>query len=225
MKFKFEIKDLVKLPNILCYIRIIMVPLFLYLYFTADEPGDYYIATLIVMLSGITDFLDGQIARRCNMITDLGKVIDPVADKLMQLAMLAALTVNVRYMCVLTGYLIVKEVVMACIGFCILRKTGKRLNGAKWYGKVCTAVLYVCMLVLVAFPHMLQNFQVIIMIICAAVLLAAAAGAAYLALPLRGDCIQLCCRIINAEIIVKHYIKRECYAQRIIELYFQRNEY
>lgn len=63
MKFKFEIKDLVKLPNILCYIRIIMVPLFLYLYFTADEPGDYYIATLIVMLSGITDFLDGQIAR------------------------------------------------------------------------------------------------------------------------------------------------------------------
>ena len=134
MKFKFEIKDLVKLPNILCYIRIIMVPLFLYLYFTADEPGDYYIATLIVMLSGITDFLDGQIARRCNMITDLGKVIDPVADKLMQLAMLAALTVNVRYMCVLTGYLIVKEVVMACIGFCILRKTGKRLNGAKWKG-------------------------------------------------------------------------------------------
>ena len=47
MKFKFEIKDLVKLPNILCYIRIIMVPLFLYLYFTADEPGDYYIATLL----------------------------------------------------------------------------------------------------------------------------------------------------------------------------------
>ena len=170
MKFKFEIKDLVKLPNILCYIRIIMVPLFLYLYFTADEPGDYYIATLIVMLSGITDFLDGQIARRCNMITDLGKVIDPVADKLMQLAMLAALTVNVRYMCILTAYLIFKEVVMACIGFGVLRKTGKWLNGAKWYGKVCTAVLYVCMLVLVAFPNMLQNFQVIIMIICAAVL-------------------------------------------------------
>ena len=145
MKFKFEIKDLVKLPNILCYIRIIMVPLFLYLYFTADEPGDYYIATLIVMLSGITDFLDGQIARRCNMITDLGKVIDPVADKLMQLAMLAALTVNVRYMCVLTGYLIVKEVVMACIGFCILRKTGKGLmapSGMERYAQ--QYYMYVC---------------------------------------------------------------------------------
>ena len=80
MKFKFEIKDLFKLPNILCYLRILMVPLFLHVYFTAETPHDYYLATLIVLASGITDFLDGQIARRCNMITDLGKVIDPVAD-------------------------------------------------------------------------------------------------------------------------------------------------
>ena len=95
MKFKFEIKDLFKLPNILCYIRIALVPLFLYLYFTAMEPKDYYIATLVVLLSGITDFLDGQIARRCNMITDLGKIIDPVADKLMQFAMLIALILTI----------------------------------------------------------------------------------------------------------------------------------
>ena len=73
MKFKFEIKDLFKLPNILCYLRILMVPLFLHVYFTAETPHDYYLATLIVLASGITDFLDGQIARRCNMITDLGK--------------------------------------------------------------------------------------------------------------------------------------------------------
>ena len=170
MKFKFEIKDLIKIPNILCYIRIAMVPLFLYLYFTASEPADYYMATLIVLLSGITDFLDGQIARRCNMITDLGRVIDPVADKLMQLAMLVALTLNVRYMYILAIYLIVKEVVMAVMGFVVMRKAKKRLNGAKWYGKVCTAVLYVCMLALVAFPHMSLGIQVVIMIICAVVL-------------------------------------------------------
>ena len=48
MRFKFEMKDLVKLPNILCYIRIAMVPWFLYVYFTAVEPKDYYFATLIV---------------------------------------------------------------------------------------------------------------------------------------------------------------------------------
>ena len=111
MKFKFEIKDLFKLPNILCYLRILMVPLFLHVYFTAETPHDYYLATLIVLASGITDFLDGQIARRCNMITDLGKVIDPVADKLMQLAMLVALMFRVPYMYLLVIYLVVKEVV------------------------------------------------------------------------------------------------------------------
>lgn len=170
MKFKFEIKDLFKLPNILCYIRIALVPLFLYLYFTAMEPKDYYIATFVVLLSGITDFLDGQIARRCNMITDLGKIIDPVADKLMQFAMLIALTFNIKYMYILAIYLVIKEVVMALIGFCVMKKAEKRLNGAKWYGKVCTAVLYICMLALVAFPDMLSAYQMIIMLICAAVL-------------------------------------------------------
>ena len=168
MKFKFEIKDLVKLPNILCYIRIIMVPLFLYLYFTADEPGDYYIATLIVMLSGITDFLDGQIARRCNMITDLGKVIDPVADKLMQFAMLIALIYSVKNMYILIIYLIIKEVTLALAGLIAMNTIKRRLNGAKWYGKVCTAVLYVIMLVLVAFPQLDIHIQDIMLIICAA---------------------------------------------------------
>ncbi|MDO5402305.1 MAG: CDP-alcohol phosphatidyltransferase family protein, partial [Eubacteriales bacterium] len=130
MKFKFELGDLVKLPNILCYLRIIMVPLFLYVYFTAAEPKDYYAATVIVLLSGLTDMLDGQIARRCNMITDLGKIIDPVADKLMQLAMLVALTWNIRYMFFLVIYLIVKEAVSAFTGFFIFRKRHRRLDGA-----------------------------------------------------------------------------------------------
>ena len=131
MKFKFEVKDLFKLPNILCYIRIALVPLFVYLYFTAEEPVDYYVATLVVMLSGITDFLDGQIARRCNMITDLGKIIDPAADKLMQLAMLVTLAINIPYMCILAVYLIVKEVVMALMGLVVMKRANRRLDGAK----------------------------------------------------------------------------------------------
>ena len=170
MKFKFEVKDLFKLPNILCYIRIALVPLFVYLYFTAEEPVDYYVATLVVMLSGITDFLDGQIARRCNMITDLGKIIDPAADKLMQLAMLVTLAINIPYMCILAVYLIVKEVVMALMGLVVMKRANRRVDGAKLYGKVFTAVVYVCMLALVAFPHMPVNLQYVIMIVCAAVL-------------------------------------------------------
>lgn len=170
MKFKFEIGDLIKLPNILCYVRIAMVPLFLYVYFTAAEPKDYYMATFIVMLSGMTDFLDGQIARRCNMITDLGKIIDPVADKLMQFAMLVALTLNIRYMYLLVIFMMIKEAVSAITGFLVMRRKHRRLNGAKWYGKVSTTVLYMVMLVLIAFPHMEVNLQSVLITICAVAL-------------------------------------------------------
>lgn len=168
MKFKFEIGDLFKIPNILCYLRILMVPLFLYLYFTAQSSSDYYVATLIVMLSGLTDFLDGQIARRCNMITDLGRIIDPVADKLMQLAMLVALTFSIKYMYLLVILLVVKEVVTSLMGYIILKSIRRRLNGAKWYGKVCTATLYVVMLILVAFPGINSGVQNVLLVICAA---------------------------------------------------------
>lgn len=167
MKFKFEIKDLFKLPNILCYLRILMVPLFLHVYFTAETPHDYYLATLIVLASGITDFLDGQIARRCNMITDLGKVIDPVADKLMQLAMLVALMFRVPYMYLLVIYLVVKEVVSTVFAYISWRTVHRRLNGVKWYGKVCTALLYAVMLIMVAFPQLSDGYQKMLLLVCA----------------------------------------------------------
>lgn len=167
MKFKFELGDLIKIPNILCYLRILMVPLFLHIYFTADEQNDFYIATFVVMASGLTDFLDGQLARRLNMVTDLGRIIDPLADKLMQLAMLAALTVRVKYMYLLVIFLVVKELLTSILGFFVMRYAKRRLNGAKWYGKVCTAVLYVIMLALVAFPGMEKGLQEILLIVCA----------------------------------------------------------
>lgn len=131
MKFKFELGDLIKIPNILCYLRILMVPLFLHIYFTADEQNDFYIATFVVMASGLTDFLDGQLARRLNMVTDLGRIIDPLADKLMQLAMLAALTVRVKYMYLLVIFLVVKELLTSILGFFVMRYAKRRLNGAK----------------------------------------------------------------------------------------------
>ena len=173
MKFKFELGDLIKMPNILCYLRILMVPLFLHIYFTAERPQDFYLATLVVMLSGLTDFFDGQIARRCNMITDLGRIIDPLADKLMQLAMLVALTVRVKYMYLLVIFLVLKEVISAVTGFFVMKFAKKRLNGAKWYGKVCTAILYVVMLALVAFPQMEVHVQDILLLVCAGALMLA----------------------------------------------------
>ena len=90
-------KDLFTIPNLLCYFRILLVPAFLYVFLNAANREDYLFAAGIILIGGITDFLDGFIARKFNMITQLGKLIDPVADKLMQLAIIAVLAIRFPY--------------------------------------------------------------------------------------------------------------------------------
>lgn len=165
-RMHFEIGDLIKIPNILCYIRIILVPVFCYLYLNSSTPEDYAVAALVVVISGLTDFLDGQIARRYNMITDLGKILDPLADKLMQLAMLVCVTVRVHYMAVLVGALVFKEIVTAAVGAIVIKTCNKRLNGAKWYGKVCTFALYIIMILIILFPKMPSSVQNVMFALC-----------------------------------------------------------
>ena len=162
----FEIMDLIKIPNLLCYLRILLVPLFCFLYLNAVTQKDFVIAAAVVVISGVTDFLDGQIARRCNMITDLGKVIDPLADKLMQLAMLVCVAVRVHYMAILVGVLVVKEIVTAIIGAVVIKTCNKRLNGAKWYGKVCTFALYIIMVLMILLPNMPAEVQSVLFVLC-----------------------------------------------------------
>lgn len=165
-RMHFEMGDLIKIPNILCYLRIALVPIFCYIYLNAETNRDFLYASVIVVVSGITDFLDGQIARRFNMITDLGKVLDPLADKLMQFAMLVCVTVRVHYMATLVAVLIIKEIVMALIAAIVIKTCNKRLNGAKWYGKVCTFVLYIIMVILIVMPDMPLQTQTILFALC-----------------------------------------------------------
>ena len=87
-------KDIFSIPNILSFIRILLIPIFVWLYVTAGTSGEYYLAAAVVVASGITDFLDGQIARRCNMITEFGKFLDPLADKLTQGTLFLCIAIN-----------------------------------------------------------------------------------------------------------------------------------
>lgn len=138
-------KDVFAIPNLLCYLRFVLAGVFLYLYMREA----YAYSALVIILGGITDFLDGQIARRCHMITDLGKLIDPLADKVMQLAIAVALTSRYSLMIALLILFVIKE---AFQGICCLiaLKQGKKLDGALWFGKVSTAVFYVLMVILIA---------------------------------------------------------------------------
>ena len=84
MKGQPRKEDLINIPNVLCYIRILLVPFFVYLFIKEC----YWQSALVVVIATATDVIDGWIARHFNMITDWGKFIDPLADKLMQAAML-----------------------------------------------------------------------------------------------------------------------------------------
>lgn len=162
---KFTKKDLWSIPNILCYIRFLLIPLFVVQYIKAEEPGEYMRAAAIVLASGLTDFLDGFIARTFNMVTEFGKLIDPMADKLTQAALLFILIVKIKYMFLLLILFVVMQLFMLVAGIAMLKK-GKRLDGSKWFGKVSTMVFYAVMLVLVALPKLRQTTTNVLMLIC-----------------------------------------------------------
>lgn len=83
------------IPNILSFLRLCLIPVIVWLYV---DKQDYLWALLVLILSGITDIVDGIIARKCNMISDFGKAFDPIADKLTQMATLYCLISRFSYM-------------------------------------------------------------------------------------------------------------------------------
>lgn len=145
-------RQLLSIPNLMGYFRIILIPFIVWRYVTAETMSDYYVAAVIIGISGITDFLDGFVARKFHMITKVGKALDPIADKLTQGAIVIALSFRFRYMIGLVILLVIKEGFMGIMGIIMLRK-GKMLDGAKWFGKVSTAVLYVVMFILILIPQ------------------------------------------------------------------------
>ena len=163
-------KQLLSIPNLMGYFRIILIPFIVWRYVTAQTVHDYYVAAVIIGVSGITDFLDGFVARRFHMITKVGKALDPIADKLTQGAIVLALSVRFPYMIALVVLLVIKEGFMGIMGIMMLRR-GKMLDGAKWFGKVSTAVLYVVMFVLLLFPQISMKAANGMILLCGALLL------------------------------------------------------
>jgi cardiolipin synthase len=167
---KFRKRDLWSIPNILCYIRFALIPIFVILYIKAEEPREYLQAATVVFLSGLTDFLDGFIARTFHMVTELGKLIDPMADKLTQASLIFVLVVKIRWMFLLLILFVLMQLFMLVAGLFMLKK-GKRLNGAKWFGKVSTTVFYAAMLALIAVPNLNPIVTNSLILLCGAFLM------------------------------------------------------
>ena len=124
-------------PNILTIIRFLLIPIIVIFAFE-----DNYIATIIVLtISGLTDILDGYIARKYNFISNFGKLMDPLADKMTQVALLGTLTIQKIIPIWIIVIVIIKEFLMVS-GASFLY--GKELVvSSKWYGKLTTVLFYV----------------------------------------------------------------------------------
>lgn len=163
--------DLWTIPNLMGYFRILLIPVFVFFYLRSDTVRDSYIAAAIIGLSGFTDLFDGMIARRFNMVTELGKLLDPVADKATFGAMLICLTIRHHWMAAILILFALKEGFMGIMGLIMLKRNGRKLDGAMWYGKVCTASLYIIIFVIMLLPMLSETAVNILIGIGAAIML------------------------------------------------------
>lgn len=144
------------IPNILSLFRILLIPFFIW----QMVRGNNGVAGIILLVSGMTDLMDGYLARRFNWISDLGKVLDPIADKLTQNAVCIILMIRLRAYWYFFAIIILKELVMLILGGYLLSR-GVKLEGARWFGKISTGVFYVTMICIVLFPDMPDTVEFI----------------------------------------------------------------
>ncbi|MEG2561409.1 MAG: CDP-alcohol phosphatidyltransferase family protein [Clostridia bacterium] len=145
---KFNKSDLFTIPNILTYVRFLCVPFFLWMMFAynANNNATYYLwsALAIFVFASATDIVDGYIARKFKMITDIGKVIDPIADKVLQVFAMIMLCVIGNLHWIFMTILLVKEVYMAVTSryFMVVSKKQVNQHSNKW-GKAGAVINFV----------------------------------------------------------------------------------
>lgn len=156
-------KEILTIPNLLSLFRLILIPVYVFVYLKATDPLDYYIAAGILAVSCLTDLIDGKIARHFNMISHVGKILDPLADKATQFTLIICLAMTHPVLWYLVGLFVVKESFQLIAGSINLRK-GKMLKGALLSGKICTTVLFISLILMVMIPTLTE--QTIFIIAC-----------------------------------------------------------
>lgn len=165
-------KEIFTIPNMLSLFRLVLIPVYIYIYLNATETYHYAIAAGILAISCLTDMIDGKIARKFNMISTLGKILDPIADKFTQLALIICLSVSYPALKALLVLFVIKESFQLIAGLLSLRKH-QMLDGALMSGKISTTVLFICLIVLVLFPNINETLMWAITGLCAVFLLIA----------------------------------------------------
>lgn len=169
---RLEKKDIFTIPNLLSTFRIILAIIIPIVYYHPRILNKTAWMVGLVMVSGVTDCLDGKIARKFNMISEVGKILDPIADKLTQLVLLICLLSRNPWIKIILILFIIKEVTQGIMGLMVLLRA-KENEGAKWYGKLNTVVFYVVVVLLIFLPDMPNRIIDILLLLCGSCMLLA----------------------------------------------------
>ena len=163
-------REYFSIPNILGYFRLVLAGFYLWVCLEARTETDYYLAAGIIGISMVTDFLDGKIARRFDMVTDWGKILDPIADKITLFVVGISFVLRYPFMRTVLLFFVLKEAFMGISGLLLMRR-GWKTQGAILPGKICTAGLYGISFLLLLKPdlkigavHLLLGLEIVLML-------------------------------------------------------------
>ena len=149
-------KELLTIPNMLSLFRLLLIPVYVMIYINASKSEDYFLAAAILAVSCLTDLVDGKIARHFNMVSTVGKILDPLADKATQFTLIVCLAIKHRIVRYMVGVFFIKEMFQLIAGILSIRN-GRMLRGALLTGKICTTVLFISLIIMILMPNLQEN--------------------------------------------------------------------
>ena len=152
-------KDIFTIPNLLSLLRLALIPVYTSLYLKTEN---HFLSAGILAFSCLTDLLDGYIARRFHMVSNLGKFLDPLADKITQLTVILCLSTRYPLVRALIPLFLTKEIVQCALAYFHFRN-GKTLDGALWAGKISTTVLFLSLISLMVIPMSLPLVKLLVL--------------------------------------------------------------
>ncbi len=159
-------KEVWTIPNLLSLFRLVLIPVYVRIYLNAETQAEFALAAGILAASCLTDMVDGKIARKYHMISTLGKILDPIADKLTQFTLIVCLALRHPVLWLLIALFVAKELFQLIAGLVNLRRR-RMLSGALFSGKLCTTVLFISLILLVLLPGLSGSAVNIIASVCA----------------------------------------------------------
>ena len=163
-------KEILTIPNLLSLFRLVLIPVYVIIYLNAENTSHYYLSAGILAVSCITDLIDGKIARHFNMISTVGKILDPLADKATQFTLIVCLAMRYPVLLHLVVLFIIKESFQLICG-CFALKKGMMLEGALFAGKICTTILFISLILLVMLPELRYEYVQLITLVDAVFML------------------------------------------------------